>query len=112
MNRIRKLLTAIILCVVGIFFISDLGIDIMSVEGVIPVGIILITGVMLYIKLTNTTETNQSSEEYQESEEYQASKTSIRYYCKWYGDYYSSIRLLTGERCKKNPNSDYHEPER
>ena len=53
MNRIRKLLTAMILCVVGIFFIRNLGIDIISVEGVIPVGIILITGVMLYIKLTN-----------------------------------------------------------
>ncbi len=35
---------------------------------------------------------------------------SEKYYCKWCGDYYSSIKSLTVNRCRKNPSSEYHEP--
>ncbi|MBD5399424.1 MAG: hypothetical protein HDR57_02145 [Treponema sp.] len=35
---------------------------------------------------------------------------SEKYYCKWCGDYHSSIRSLTSNRCHKNPNGEHHEP--
>ena len=37
---------------------------------------------------------------------------SEKYYCKWCGKDSSSINNLTNYHCNKNPNSDYHEPER
>ena len=73
-------------------------------------GVVLIAAIVLtvYCELKKNFGTNQTPRTNKTSE----TKKTERYYCKWCGYDYSSIRLLTNNRCNKNPNGEYHEPER
>ena len=96
---------AVILSVIFVCFdredLANAVVDKMEVVLFLPLLVLaMFAGLKKEFGTNQTPRTNKTSE----------TKKTERYYCKWCGYDYSSIRLLTNNRCNKNPNSNYHEP--